>query len=39
VINYLKASEKQLALLINFSHYPLLEHERYVNINSLAIDD
>ena len=29
-INYLKATEKRLALLINFGHYPLLEHERIV---------
>ncbi|MGD9613059.1 MAG: GxxExxY protein [Kiritimatiellia bacterium] len=28
--NYLKATEKRLALLINFGHYPLLEHERIV---------
>ena len=30
-INYLKATDKQLALLINFGHYPKLEHERFVN--------
>ena len=29
--NYLKATEKQLGLLINFGHYPKLEHERFVN--------
>ena len=29
-INYLKATGKRLALLINFGHYPLLEHERIV---------
>ena len=31
VINYLKATDKQLGLLINFGHYPKLEYERYVN--------
>ena len=30
-INYLKATGKQLGLLVNFSHYPKLEHERFVN--------
>ena len=30
-INYLKATKKQLALLVNFGHYPQLEHERFVN--------
>ena len=30
-INYLKATGKQLGLLINFGHYPQLEHERFVN--------
>ena len=29
-INYLRATGKRLALLINFGHYPLLEHERIV---------
>ena len=29
-INYLKATGKRLVLLINFGHYPLLEHERIV---------
>lgn len=29
-INYLKATGKRLALLVNFGHYPLLEHERIV---------
>jgi len=31
VINYLKASGKQLGLLVNFGHYPKIEHERFVN--------
>jgi GxxExxY protein len=30
-INYLKASNKELALLINFGHYPRLEQHRYIN--------
>jgi len=30
-INYLKVTGKQLGLLINFCHYPKLEHERFVN--------
>ncbi len=31
VVNYLKATGKHLGLLINFGHYPMLEHERFVN--------
>ena len=31
IINYLKATGKQLGLLVNFSHYPKIEHERFVN--------
>jgi len=31
VINYLKATGKQLGLLVNFGHYPKTEHERFVN--------
>ena len=31
VINYLKATGKQLGILINFCHYPEIEHERFVN--------
>jgi GxxExxY protein len=31
VINYLKSTGKQLGLLINFGHYPMLEQERFVN--------
>jgi len=31
VINYLKATGKQLGLLVNFSHYPKIEYERFVN--------
>ncbi len=30
-INYLKATKKHLALLVNFGHYPQLEHERFVH--------
>ena len=31
VINYLKATGKQLGILVNFGHYPQIEHERFVN--------
>ena len=31
VINYLKATGKELGLLVNFGHYPKIEHERFVN--------
>ena len=31
VINYLKATGKQLGLLVNVGHYPKIEHERFVN--------
>ena len=30
-INYLKATGMELALLVNFGHYPGIEHERFVN--------
>jgi GxxExxY protein len=30
VHNYLKAANMRLGLLINFGHYPLIEHERIV---------
>ncbi|MBV8129858.1 MAG: GxxExxY protein [Planctomycetaceae bacterium] len=30
VHNYLKATSLRLALLVNFGHYPMLEHERIV---------
>ena len=30
-INYLKATHNPLGLLINFGHYPKIEHERYLN--------
>jgi hypothetical protein len=30
-INYLKATRKNLALLVNFGHHPKLESERLVN--------
>lgn len=31
VINYLKATGKELGLLINFGHYPKVQYERFVN--------
>ena len=31
VLNYLRATNFQLGLLINFGHYPRLEHERIAN--------
>lgn len=31
VINYLKATGKQLGLLANFAHYPKIEYQRFVN--------
>jgi GxxExxY protein len=31
IINYLKATDLQLGLLVNFGHYPKLEIERFVN--------
>jgi GxxExxY protein len=34
IINYLKATGKQLGLLINFGHFPKIEHERFVNQSS-----
>lgn len=30
-VNYLKTTKKQLAILVNFGHYPNLEYERFVN--------
>ncbi|HOW96908.1 MAG TPA: GxxExxY protein [Kiritimatiellia bacterium] len=30
-INYLKSTGKQLALLVNFGHFPKIEHERFVH--------
>ena len=30
-VNHLKTTKKQLALLVNFGHYPNLEYERFVN--------
>jgi GxxExxY protein len=31
VINYLNASGFKVALLVNFGHYPKVEHERFAN--------
>jgi len=30
-IDYLKATKKELCLLINFGHHPKTEHERFIN--------
>ena len=30
IINYLKATGLRLGLLVNFGHYPKIEHERFV---------
>ncbi len=34
VINYLKSTQKQLGLLVNFGSYPKIQHERFVNQRS-----
>ena len=31
IINYLKSTDMKLGLLVNFSHHPRLEYERFVN--------
>ncbi len=31
VINYIKSTQKQLGLLVNFGSYPKIQHERFVN--------
>jgi len=31
IINYLKATDMPLGLLVNFGHYPKIEHERFLN--------
>jgi len=31
VINYLKATGKELGILVNFGHYPKVQYERFVN--------
>ena len=31
VINYLKSTDKQLGLLVNFGYHPKIEYERFVN--------
>ena len=33
IINYMKAMDKPLGLLVNFGHHPKLQYERYVNTN------
>jgi len=35
VINYLKSSDKPLGLLINFGHYPKIQHHRFLNLKDL----
>jgi GxxExxY protein len=39
VINYLNATGYHLGLLINFGHYPKLEHERIINARSKITRD
>jgi len=34
IINYLKATNMPLGLLVNFGHYPKIEHERLINQSS-----
>jgi GxxExxY protein len=36
VINYLKATGMQLGILVNFGHYPKVEHERFPNQPSFS---
>lgn len=36
VLNYLNASRFDLALLVNFGHYPRIEHERIANKDNRA---
>jgi GxxExxY protein len=36
ILNYLRASRFELGLLINFGHYPKLEHERLANTHGKA---
>lgn len=31
IIHYLKSTDIKLGLLVNFSHHPILEHERFLN--------
>ena len=39
-INYLHATRFELALLVNFGHYPLLEYERFGNLDGYrSIDE
>jgi GxxExxY protein len=35
-INYLHATGLELAMLINFGHYPKIEHERFVNVRETS---
>jgi len=33
--SYLKATDLQLGLLVNFGHYPKLETERFINLKKV----
>jgi GxxExxY protein len=39
VLNYLKASNFQLGLLVNFGHYPKLQYERIANTQKSEADE
>lgn len=39
VMNYLKGTDCGLGLLINFGHYPKIEHERIVSTTSRRLND
>lgn len=38
IINYLRASTIDVGLLINFGHYPKIEHERFVSRRLLELE-